>query len=244
MHPKKVMVLACLITVAAGMAGARAQPTSGSDAELSAKSTSLTDEERKGSQKSFSVGFDLWQSGDCNAAVMAFRRGLDIDPANPQANFYYGDCLQRLRRRDEAAEALRRAAKFGDGTPEGYKALAMLEAISKPPTLSEMSGEEKRKLFIGVWAPKGDRDSAFTIQEQDGKLTINGEASCFLCAGMSYFDLEFLNDTTIRFGITNPMATGNFYRFRMVNPDYLEGTFTSPQGRLFDSPLGANRVKQ
>ncbi|MCC7311647.1 MAG: tetratricopeptide repeat protein [Sulfuritalea sp.] len=244
MRSYKAVALVCLIALAASMADARAQTASVSDAEISAKSASMTDEERTRSQKAFSVGFELWQNGDCNAAVMAFRRGLDIDPANPQANFYYGDCLQRLRRREEAAAALRRALKFGDGTPEGYKAQAALESVSKPPALSELSGDEKRKLFIGVWAPNGDPKSAFTIEEQDGKLVISGEASCFLCAGMRYFNLEFLSDSAIRFGITNPMATGNFYRFKMTNPDYLEGTFTSPQGKLYDSPLSASRVKQ
>lgn len=210
-------------------------------ADLSARSAALTDDLRDRARESFSIGFGLWQAGDCAAAVMAFRRGLDIDPANPQANYYHGDCLQKLRRRLDATEAFKRAAALGEGTPEGFKALAALEALSKPVPIREMSRDELRTAYVGVWAPEGKPELTFTItQRPDGELEVGGEPSCFLfCANMRYVDLQLLDDGSIRFGITN--SAGNFYRFRLVARDRLEGAFTSPRGNLHNMPVTAVR---
>ena len=67
-------------------------------AALTTKSAALGAEDKAKAQQLFATGFSLWQSGDFAAAELAFKQGLDIDPANAQANYYYGDCLARRKR--------------------------------------------------------------------------------------------------------------------------------------------------
>lgn len=129
-----------------------AWPQTGGDAELAARSAALSESDRARARSAFAVGFELWKSGDCAAAVEAFGHGLTLDPASAPANFYHGDCLQRLRRRPEATEALRRAAAFGEGTSEGYKARAALKEIAKPAAdLREMGAAERAAALLGAW---------------------------------------------------------------------------------------------
>lgn len=128
----------------------------GSAADPAAVSSSLTNEQRAQARQLFATGFELWQGGDCAAAVLAFGQGLVIDPANPQANFYRGDCLQKLRRREEAAEAFKRAMTYGAGTPEGFKAQAALNALAKPASVQELSENDIKTLLVGNWRGYGD----------------------------------------------------------------------------------------
>lgn len=169
--------------------------------QLRTQSASLSEEDRGRALKFFSVGFELWRLGDCKSAILAFRDGLALDPANPQANFYLGECLSKLSARDEATQALKMAAIFGAGTPEGYKATALLETLAKPPVFSELSVSEKQKLFVGMWAIDGDRDSIFTIEEIDGKLAVSGQIS-FLFSTFKFFGIEMESSSSIRFGVT------------------------------------------
>lgn len=136
--------LACL-----GCTGAAwAQP---SYADLAAQSAALSAEQRLEARRLFAAGFELWQGGDCSAATLAFGQGLKLDPANPQANYYHGDCLLKLRRRDDAAEAFRRSAALGAGSTEGFKAQAALESLAKPRVFQELGDDEIRPKLIGTW---------------------------------------------------------------------------------------------
>lgn len=230
MHSYKAVALVCLVALAASMADVRAQATSVSDSEVSAKSASLTDEDRTRSLKAFSVGFELWQAGDCNAAVMAFRRGLDIDPANPKANFYYGDCLQRLRRREEAKEAFQRAVRFGDGTPEGYKAQAALDDLLKPQNVTGLSAAQYEKIWLGDWeltiSMKNFRSGELKIFRDDYQLRLSmtggyqWQESFF--SGAIDFANAIFRDDRIEF-VTNASATGIF-RGKLVSETEIRGT--------------------
>lgn len=136
--------------------------------ELLAKSAGLSVEQRTRAQTLFNSGFTLWQSGDFAAAAMALRQGLEIDPANPQANFYYGDSLLQTRDRKNALEYLTRAAKLGPDTPESFKALVAIEALSKPVPFAELSDEEIRGFLPAKWemthrCPWGAATDTFTI---------------------------------------------------------------------------------
>lgn len=108
-------------------------------AELSARSAALAPEQKAQAAQLFSTGFGLWQSGDFAAAVIAFKQGLEIDPANPTANFYYGDSLLKTRDKKGAAEYLARAVGLGGTSPESFKAKAALDALSTPVPFSEMT---------------------------------------------------------------------------------------------------------
>lgn len=120
--------------------------------DLATRSAALNAEKRLEARQLFGTGFELWQAGDCAAAVLAFEQGLTLDPANAKANYYYGDCLLKLRRRGEAAEAFRRSSALGAGTAEGFKARAALEEAAKVPSaLTDMSATELSAALVGKW---------------------------------------------------------------------------------------------
>jgi formylglycine-generating enzyme required for sulfatase activity len=102
-------------------------------AEISAQSAALPPERKFEAQGLFASSFTLWQSGDFNAASIGFERGLAIDPANGQANFYFGDILARRSENERAAEHYRRAVAFGGSAPEALRAEAALRALPAPP---------------------------------------------------------------------------------------------------------------
>ena len=89
--------------------------------DLFVQSSSLTREQRKQALALFSDGFRSWKSGDFASAEIAFRKGLNIDPANGSANYYYSDCLRRDGNQITAAEYISRATAFGGILPEVYK---------------------------------------------------------------------------------------------------------------------------
>ena len=120
--------------------------------EIATRSSALSAEKRLEARRLFGTGFELWQAGDCAAAVLAIEQGLTLDPANAQANYYHGDCLLKLRRREEAVEAFRRASALGAGTAEGFKARAALEEAAKTPSsLTDMSAAELSAALVGRW---------------------------------------------------------------------------------------------
>ncbi len=113
--------------------------------------------QRKQAAALFSSAFRLWQSGDFDSAEIGFAQGLQLDPANGPANFYYGDILSR---RDDAraADYMRRAARLAPTAPEGLKAQAFLakdqraqsEASAAAAAQSERAKAAKTWL-IGFW---------------------------------------------------------------------------------------------
>lgn len=153
-----------------------AQP---SYADLAAQSAALSVEQRLEARRLFATGFELWQGGDCSAATLAFGQGLKLDPANPQANYYHGDCLLKLRRRDEATEAFRRSSALGAGSTEGFKAQAALESLAKPRTFQELGDDEIRPQLLGTWEVAqrcswGSTTDSFRIDsiDADGRASI------------------------------------------------------------------------
>jgi TolA-binding protein len=59
------------------------------------RSQALLPAERERAQRVFDQAFALWQAGDFDSAKLGFERGLGIDPANGNANYYLGDILTR-----------------------------------------------------------------------------------------------------------------------------------------------------
>ena len=139
-----------LAIVGGGTASAQPAPTD--YATLAARSAALSPAEKSGAQALFSTGFALWQSGDFAAAAMGFKQGLDIDPANALANYYYGDCLARQKNKAQARDYLGRAVALGGTTAEALKARAELEALSAAPSnIEDMNAEELAENYVGVW---------------------------------------------------------------------------------------------
>ncbi len=125
--------------------------------ELIARSSELTAEQKSQALTFFKLGFDLWQSGDFSAAQIAFKQGLDIDPVNPQANYYYGDSLLKTKDRKGAADFFTRSAALGPTTLEGIKSQAALQQMqSMGRNLFFPSG----RLSV-TGGPQSERCSAF-----------------------------------------------------------------------------------
>ena len=124
-------------------------------AVLAARSQGLTVDQKGQAAGLFFTAFKLWQSGEFAAAELAFRQGLDIDPANAVANYYYGDCLQRRHDFKGARIHFQRAVTFGNGVAEGFKAQAALLALaSAPKDVADMTPDEIQNAFLGHWAIK------------------------------------------------------------------------------------------
>ena len=77
-----------------------------------------------------------FQSGDCSAAVIGYRKYLNENPQGSfalEAKYNSGVCFAKLGRTDEAVRALRPFAdgQFGDYRQE--KSRALIEALGSPP---------------------------------------------------------------------------------------------------------------
>lgn len=151
---KPVALCAALsLAMIASRAGAQTSAAATDDGALAARSAALLPADKARAQSLFSTSFGLWQSGDFAAAEIGFRQGLDIDPTNALANFYYGDCLVRRKNKAEARIYLARAAAFGAATAEGLKAQAELQALSVAPTsVADMDAPEIASALQGAWS--------------------------------------------------------------------------------------------
>jgi len=91
-------------------------------ANLLAQSRAMSAAQRNQALDYFKSALALWKSGDFAAAELGFKQGLDIDPANGPANYYYADCLQRRGDRVNATDYMARAAALAPSSEEGLKA--------------------------------------------------------------------------------------------------------------------------
>jgi hypothetical protein len=89
----------------------------------------VSDQARRDALGVFATGFGLWQAGEYEAAEAAFRRGLELDPENPQANYYLGEILLRRGARNHARAALELAASHEGGAREMFLARGLLRAM-------------------------------------------------------------------------------------------------------------------
>ena len=196
--------------------------------ELIARSSELTAEQKSQALTFFKLGFDLWQSGDFSAAQIAFKQGLDIDPVNPQANYYYGDSLLKTKDRKGAAEFFARSAALGPATLEGIKSQAALKDLSKPVALADMSPEEVKDLYVGAWLMggsglgEGDEDMKFVIAKDDkGDLIVSGSPTCFFCGGTKFANMTF-DGRNIHF---DWVGNNLFLTYHLVGPKRIEGDY-------------------
>ncbi len=97
---------------------------------LWARSAMLGESQMAEADRLFSTGYQLWENRDYRGAVEVLRKGLDIDPANGQANYYMGDSLQNLGNVVQARIHLQRAVNFGSCTLEHDKAREALQSAA------------------------------------------------------------------------------------------------------------------
>lgn len=95
-------------------------------AAIVAASAKLTPVQKADAQARFKQAFELFQAGEFDAAILRFRQGLEIDPANAIAHYYAGETYDRLDRRREAQEHYRRVISLAPDSVEGAKAQARL----------------------------------------------------------------------------------------------------------------------
>ena len=188
-------------------------------ADLIARSKALTPAQSEQARKLFNTGFTLWQSGDFESAELGFKDGLEIDPANAPANFYYADCLLKKKDKTGAKEYLAHAAALGAGTAEGLKARVQLkQLLSAPKEISEMTPEEISKALVGEWKITFgiSHEYNFTIESISGNK-IN-------CSRNDHLAPEKGTIVGDEINLVWESWTGSFYyKGKLSGPDRIEG---------------------
>jgi hypothetical protein len=208
---------------------------------LAVKSAALSDADRAQTKAIFATAFTLWQSGDFAAAEIAFKRGLDIDPANALANYYYGDCLARRKDKADAKEYLARAVALGGNSVEAFKAQAELQQLAAAPTdAADMTQEEMNAALLGTWAITVSWSSGYehhgTIQIKaidKNTIALSGKVEC--CdAGDWVFTKGSLNGRTLNLvGVGTGFLGGppdSSLEGSLVTPDRITGALHYEMG--------------
>lgn len=130
---------------------------------------------------------------------------------------------------------------LGAGTSESFKAQAALEALSKPVPFSEMTMQERKKLYVGNWVFEGWGDSEMSISlGQDGSLQMVGTPKVATCPWCRFDKLEYVeSDGSIRFIQDAGIWANSHFRLRLVNPNHMTGEVSG--GSVRGQRLGATR---
>jgi tetratricopeptide (TPR) repeat protein len=117
-------------TTAPAVAAPTSSPDAGPYADLVARSNALTQAERDQAKGLIAMGVELVTAGkDCTSALKALKQGLDIDPADPTGNYYFGACTlvqQTPGSTITAFDYLTRAATLGGSAKETFQAQTKL----------------------------------------------------------------------------------------------------------------------
>jgi hypothetical protein len=95
-------------------------------AAMQKSSEALSSQQKEQGAALFRQAFELFKAGEFEAALIGFRDGLGIDPANALGNFYAGETLSRLNRKDSAAAYYQRTLDLAPGSKEALIARARL----------------------------------------------------------------------------------------------------------------------
>lgn len=91
-----------------------------------ARSASLAAPDRARAQTFLKQGFELFQAGEFEAAILRFRRGLEIDPANGLGHFYLAETYARQDNKKLAREHYQKTVDFAPDSKEAAIAEARL----------------------------------------------------------------------------------------------------------------------
>ena len=197
-------------------------------ADLANISAAMSPADKAQANAVFATAFGLWKAGDFDAAALGFKRGLIIDPANPMANYYYGDCLMRRKSKADARVYLSRAVAFGGVTAEALKAQSELDQLSLPPTeLSEMNSDEISSALDGNWAVSAEGNNyRFKIEkDKSGVEKISGR-NTWLLGQVVFKNLEITGDK-ISFIATDFGVPNQNYEGKLVGNGKIEGVWLS-----------------
>lgn len=92
-------------------------------------SRSLSPALREKARERFSQGFELFQEGEFDAAVIRFKGGLELDPANALGNFYLAETYIRMNDVENAKKYYRYTVEFAPDIKEAALAQARLEKL-------------------------------------------------------------------------------------------------------------------
>jgi tetratricopeptide (TPR) repeat protein len=127
-------------------------------------------------RQQFDAGKAFWQAGDCASAEAQFQQGFALDPIDPAANFYYGDCIAKGGNQGGALGPLRLAVQYGEGTPEGQMAVEEVKRLAQ--FTSPMQGNDDGcAIPIVPMAPDGATATARDIQDARHRLQVYLRAS-------------------------------------------------------------------
>jgi tetratricopeptide (TPR) repeat protein len=127
-------------------------------------------------RQQFDAGKRLWQAGDCAGAEAQFQQGLALDPYDPAANFYYGDCVAKDGNPGGALGPLRLAVQYGDGIPEGQMAVDEVKRLAI--NTSPMQGNDDGcAIPVPPPIPDGAMATAKDIEDARSRLQIFAQAS-------------------------------------------------------------------
>jgi formylglycine-generating enzyme required for sulfatase activity len=103
-------------------------------AALLARSRALTSAQKEQIDALIQKAAATAKNGDCAGAETPFRKVIDLDPANGDAYYGLGHCLQQQGNLAEAAEYLTRATRFPDSSRDTntYYTKAMMELQPLP----------------------------------------------------------------------------------------------------------------
>lgn len=220
-----------------GQQDLKAAPTNTADMDytaLIATSSKLSPANREKAAALFSTAFQLWKSGDFGAAALAFRRGLDIDPANAAANYYYGDCLNRSNDLQGARLHLEIARKLGNGTAEQFKAEALLSTLKDIPIpANQLNGKQLEKALIGHWEIISEFKFMFSSSKlnpymeisgiEGNTLKVQGKQKCCL-AGFFDYNHGTINGTHIEI-VGKVSINTMILNFELIDERHLVGTY-------------------
>jgi tetratricopeptide (TPR) repeat protein len=119
------------------------------------------------------------QAGDCNAllnkankTVMVLQKRKILEeaikkcPENPEVNYQYGYCLERLRKYEEAAKWYRKAVKY-DTSQKTAKYYFGLGDVLR---LSGKFAEARKAYETGLKIEPGNKRAEASLKEVEGKL--------------------------------------------------------------------------
>ena len=97
------------------------------------KSASLSAKERAETREFFKAAFAAYQAGRFEEAEVLFGKGLQIDQANVDAQFFFGMVLRERKKTADAIKAFSFAAALGPNTVNGTRAALAAKSLFVPP---------------------------------------------------------------------------------------------------------------
>ncbi len=93
--------------------------------------SALSESQRVRALSLFKKGFEFFQEGEFDAAVAQFNSGLSIDPGDPRAHYYLGECYSRLKEEKSAIRHWGLTIELGGDTREAALAEGRLRSVLK-----------------------------------------------------------------------------------------------------------------